>query len=113
MVDENRPEKQNFFSPNISGWLVNLVKYGILRETVPVTLSVLRDDADQDGSLLLIDSASNGNFHRRSQGEPAAPLLASVIQRVVFYLSILYPYTNKYLPLEWSCYKRQLFGGCN
>ena len=113
MVDENRSEKQNFFSPNASGRLANLVNCGRLKETVPVTLSVLMDDADQDGSFLLIDSASTDNFHKKPQGEPAAPLPASVIRRVFFCLSILYPYTNNYLSLERSCNKRQLFGGCN
>ena len=112
-MNESRPERQNFFLPNVSDRFVNLVKCGILRLTVPVTLSVLRDDADQDGSFLLIDSASIGNFHKKSQSEPAAPLPASVIRRVFFCLSILFPYTNNYLSFEQSCYKRQLFGGCN
>ncbi len=112
-MNESRPERQNIFIPNVSGLFVSLVKYGILRLTVPVTLSILRDDADQDGSFLLIDSASTNSFHKKSQGEPAAPLPASVIRRVFFCLSILYLYTNNFLSLEGFDYKRPLFGGCN
>ena len=93
-VNENRPEKQIFYSPKNLDRLVNLVKYGTLIVTVPVTLSVLRDDADQDGSFLLKDAASTGNYHRKSQSEPAAPLPASVIRRVFFYWSLLWNIIN-------------------
>lgn len=73
---------KKYFQINTSRWVAIIENSGIFRMTVPVTLSVLRDDADQDGSFLLIDSASTGNFHKRHQGEPAAPLPASVIRRV-------------------------------
>ena len=112
-VNENSPETQNIFSPNVSGRLANLINCGRLKETVPVTLSVLRDDADQDGSFLLIDSASTGNFHRKPKSEPDVPLPVSVIRRVFFCLTLLFTYTINYLSLEQSCYKRRLIGGCN
>jgi hypothetical protein len=73
---------KKYFKINTSLRVAIIENSGIFRVTVPVTLSILRDDADQDGSFLLIDSTSTGNFHKRYQGEPAAPLLASVIRRV-------------------------------
>ena len=113
MVNKNRSKKQNFFTSNISCRLTHLIINSILKKTVPVTLSVLRDDADQDGSFLLIDSASTGNFHRKPKSEPDVPLPVSVIRRVFFCLTLLFTYTINYLSLEQSCYKRRLIGGCN
>jgi len=86
-MNESRPERQNIFLPNASDLFVNLVKYGILRLTVPVTLSILRDDADQDGAFYFIDNCGYVQYINGS--EPTAPLLASVIRWVFFYPEVV------------------------
>ena len=73
---------QKYFQINTSRWVAIIENSDIFKVTVPVTLSVLRDDADQDGSFLLIDPAPTGNFYKKSQSEPTASLPASVIRQV-------------------------------